>query len=524
MAGATIVNPFLQPEQDRQLLITAEHGLFILLVSLILFIRIANLNFNTLHLDEAIYTTVGEAVLSGMLDQDATRWMFGSYLYPVLSTLTESMSGVVGLRALSALSLTAASSFIYLTARRLFGMQPALWAAFLFGLTGVSINLGQFAVLDALGVPLLAASLYCVVSAILSPTRQKAFLTAAGIIFSLCVLVKYIGILSLPGLVMAMLAVHLYQGRSLTAFITKMSWLSLIIPMVIILGIYGAYYARDLQEVFSGRFAYQFDSRGAILLAQLTEIGITSLLALVAIPFIMMKAFDELRMRHPGLLVLFAACMPILIVTVFLLPIYHIVSSNSRSLWKHEVYSLVFIAPLAGYGVARLIDSIRSITGKNTLKLRAVSAVVTVIGMFLFVSVALRQNAIFHASWPNSQRVIDFVHSQKLSPQSKVLASNYAIVDYYFDLGVTDRQIWTTPWDTESSTVKGIDVLRKAIQDCTYDLIVLDDYYAPELNEQVEPLVQKAGYRLTYNASEKLSTNAVIGIRVYNQQCKEARP
>ncbi len=526
LARATVVNPFVQPEQDAQLLITPEHGLFILLLSLILVVRLVNLNFNTLHLDEAIYSTVGEDILAGRFDQQATRWMFGSYLYPILSTLVSHAAGVVGLRAVSALSITVAAVLVYLTARRLFGPPSALWAMFLFGLSGVSIDLGQHAVLDAIGVPLLAAALYLVVSAMLQPEKHKTYLRWAGIVFSLCVLAKYIGLLALPGLLLVMLVVHLYQGRDLLTFITRVSWQSLLIPMVILLGIYGAYYSRDLQEVLTGRFAFQFESRWGILVQILQELDIPILFSLVAIPFVMQQAYDKLHSSQPGLLALFAVCIPGLWVAIDVLPIYHLVSSNARSLWKHEVYALVFIAPLAGYGIARLIDYVRSRFASNTFKLRVVGAVVTVGGMFWFVGGGIHENADFHSSWPDSQAVIDFLRSQNLTPQSKVLASSYAIYDYYFNFGVKGRQVWNNVWDAEYANLQGPDAVRRAIQDCAYELVILDDYYAPELTGVLEPLVQKAGYRMQYNASQTLASNTVIGTRVYKllkgQPCQGA--
>ncbi len=514
-AGATMLNVFMQPEQHSQVLITAEHGLFVLLLSLILFVRLANLTFNTLYLDEAIYTTVGEEALRGVFDQGATRWMFGSYLYPAMATVAEHLGGVVGLRALSAALIPIAAVFVYLTARKLFGGRAGLFALFIFGLTGVSINLGQHAVYDALGVPLAAASLYCVASAVLNPEHQRRYLLWAGITFSVGVLAKYIGLLTLPTLIVVMLALHLSQGRGLFQFITRVSWASFIIPIVIILGIYAAFYRTDLPLVFTGQFASQADSRGAILLEIVQEIGIPILLALVAVPIIAQEAYNHLHTEHPVVFVVLAIMLPVLVIAVLLLPIYHFATSNVRSMWKHEVYVLVFIAPLAGYGIAKPIEALRSIGGQIALPARLISAVVTIVGIFWFVSYAFFQNGEFHWLWPNSQDTVNFLRSQHVTPQSRVLSSSYAIYDYYFNFGVHDQQVWNNVWYTRYDGMEGPDAARKAIQDCAFDVIVLDDYYAPDLVRSLEPLVLQSGYVLKYSAIEKLSTQAVMGTRAY---------
>jgi hypothetical protein len=361
-----------------------------------------------------------------------------------------------------------------------------------------------------------------------NPARQKTFLTWAGILFSLSVLTKYIGLLALPGLLLVMLALHLYEERDPLAFITKVPWLSFFIPIVIILGIYGAFYFRDLQEVMTGQFASQPASRTVILIEIVHAVGVPILFAFIAMPMLVQKAFTRLHANHPALLVLFLGSLPLLLFAICSLPLYHLITANTRSLWKHLVYCLVFVAPLAGLGIGHLLEYVRSMSGKTSTRLRLVSAGVTALGMFWFVGNALQQNADFHTSWPNSQGVIAFMQGQKLTAQSKVLSPSYAIYDYYFKFGVKDNRVWSNVWYTEYATLAGVEAVKKAIQDCTYDMVVWDDYYAPELKGILEPLVQQAGYAVKYTVSETLSTKTNLGMRVYlpagPNQCKGTRP
>src|SRR5574341_6599 len=87
-------------------LINLEAGLAVFLLGIVFAIRITNLHYNTLFVDEAIYATVGREILSGHDLQASASWMFGSYLYPIVAALTNSAAGVVGMRGLSAVLST----------------------------------------------------------------------------------------------------------------------------------------------------------------------------------------------------------------------------------------------------------------------------------------------------------------------------------------------------------------------------------------------------------------------------------
>jgi len=150
-------------ERTERLPFGLQQGLFLALLGIIVLVRLTHITYNTLFVDEAIYATVGQDVLQGVFKQNATTFMFGSYLYPTVAAIASDIGGVVGLRGLSALLSTVTAVFVYLTTLRLFGKQAALWAMAIFGLTGISISLGQLAVYDSLAAPLVAASLYCLV-------------------------------------------------------------------------------------------------------------------------------------------------------------------------------------------------------------------------------------------------------------------------------------------------------------------------------------------------------------------------
>jgi 4-amino-4-deoxy-L-arabinose transferase-like glycosyltransferase len=433
----------------------------------------------------------------------------------VVASSVEQVGGVLGLRVLSAVLMTIAAGFVYQAARRLFDGETALWTLLLFGFSGISISLGQQAVLDALGVPLLAMTLYWIVLALRSEGRQKLYLTLAGFTFSLSVLVKYIALLTLPALVVLIVVLHLYQGRSILSLLTRLPWLSFFVPMVIVLGIYGAFYFNDLLAVMSGQFASQTENRWVILLQMMQDIGLHIALALMGMVLLSWRAVERLGQQRRGVLVILLPLLALLVASVLILPLYHLISSNERSMWKHNVYTLVFITPLAGYTLARAIQFGRSLGSRKRVPLRLISAVATVVALIWFIASALEQNSAIQRSWPNNADEIAFLQTQNLTPNSRILSPSYAIYEYYFDTGVDDRTMWNNVWYTEYGASTGTQAIRQSIQECAYDLIVLDNYYAPEWAGTLEPLVQESGYAIIHSTMEHISSGDTIITNIY---------
>ncbi len=512
---AAIQSLFAKPEQDTQILITGEHLLGVLLVGIVFFIRVTNLTFNTLHLDEAIYVTVGEDALSGVFQQGASSWMFGSYLYPITATLIDQIVGEPGIRILSAVLITIAAYFVYLITSHLFDRQSALWALFVFGLAGVSINLGQHGVYDAMGVPLLAITLYCLIRAVQETHQPRMYLEWAGVSFSLSVLAKYIGILMLPALLGVMFALHLYYGRKLLGFFSHIPWQSFFIPVLLILGIYAAFYFDELREVFTGQFASQPEDRLAIIVEIVPQIGVPISLAVIGVFFGFRNYAARPGHKHPKLSLVLLALFPLLLASFLAMPLYHLFTGNIRSLWKHDVYTLGFLAPLAGYGLTRFIQYLRSLAGERGIILRGLGAVLTALMLFWFVLDSIRQNSAFHHSWPNNQRVIEYMREQNLTSQTRVLSSSYAIYEYYFDFGVDDRQTWSNVWYTEYGNLSGTEAIQQAIQECAFDIAILDTYYAPELSYSLAVQLQEAGYAIVLSELGTLADGSEAMTNVY---------
>ncbi|NWG16271.1 MAG: glycosyltransferase family 39 protein [Chloroflexi bacterium] len=499
----TIAQAKFQAIPQVQSRISLQMGLAVLLLGLTFAVRITNLNYNTLFVDEAIYATIGQEILAGEDLQAASTWMFGSYFYPAAAAISSNTAGIIGLRALSAILSTTAAVFVFLTTRRLFGMQPALWALLLFGLSGASISVGQFATYDVMGLPFLAIALYGIVSAALT-RHQTAFLIGAGLAFTLSFLGKYIALLYLPTLVYLGFVMFIAQRKPIRPLATRF-----LAVIGLILGAYVLYFLADLGEVFSGKHSTDVVDRLIILRAILEENGPAILAASIGAFFIprrLLGNFPGWRGRALTVVAVLGVVMAALA-----LPAYHLVSSNVRALEKHVVYALIFLAPLAGNGIAALVARFQ-----HSERQRVFSAILTIAALVWFTNFSLDRNWSFQNGWPNFNSSIEYLREKGLSPDDLVLASGSAIYEYAFGFDIwSSRRVWYNTWYMKYKDIEGVDAMILAIQEHAVDFVVLDDYYTPEMNPVLEPVLEAAGYRQDFQHLEELGNGDLIRIRVF---------
>lgn len=497
--------------------ISLEAGLVILLLGLTFALRITNLNYNIPFVDEAIYATVGEEILAGQDLQVASAWMFGSYFYPIAAYYSNEIAGLVGQRALSAVLSTTAALFVFLTAWRLFDLKSGIWALFLFGLSGSSISVGQFGTYDVMGLPFLAISLYCLVAAALTahPRRQTVYLLLGGLTFSLSFLGKYIALLYLPTLVLIGAVLFRNQGKSLRPLFDR--FLALI---AVLIGAYVLYFLFDLANVLKGENSSQLADRLIILQVIAEENGLAFVLAGVgtvaaAAPFLRRAVSQRDRLLLvSAALALFAATMA--------LPAYHVMSSNIRALEKHTVYALIFLSPLAGFGLATII---RHVQGLKRRRVQVAGALLTIGALMWVVNYALDRNWGFQNSWPNVSDAIQYLREHGVNENSLVLASGSAIYEYAFDFNIwSNRNIWYSTWYMKYKDIEGVEAMKLAIADRAVDYVILDDYYTPEMNAVLEPLLEAAGYRLDWQEALELGSGDTIRVRIFIPPTEGVQP
>ncbi len=509
---------------DSRLRVDLELGLIVTLLGLILFLRITNILYNTLFVDEAIYAVGGRDLLAGVTDRHILAWFGGSFIYPALSALAANVAGVAGVRLVSALLTTLTAFFVYLTSRRLFNRQVALWGLLIFGLAGGSISLGQFAVYDVVMLPFLAVALLCLIAAAQTKRRTAwVFLLSGALAFSVAALAKYTAIFYLPALCLTAAALYVLQRRwrgivQLVVFFVS--------PIVILLGAYLLAYFQDVIQVFTGQ-GFQAAPPWAVAQNISDEIGVAILVALVGLfamifaawhgstsgsPAVVAMLSAYFRPKRKSRLALASVAALILFASYLSQPLFQVLTSNIRSVWKAAYASMIFLAPLAGYTMAKAIERIQQLN-----KARLAAAALATLLVVTWIGYDLDRNWGFQNSWPNVSGAIDYLRQHGLSKDSHVLAEAGAVYEYYFyaDFGLDGRRIWTDTWFMDYKGLQGTSAMTAAIADHYFDFVVLDDNYTPDVNQQVETALQQAGYRIDYRNVQPITTGHDSVVRVY---------
>ncbi len=467
------------------------------------------LDYNTLFVDESVYARVGEAFLVGRDPSNALSYMFGSFFYPAIAAFAMDAGGVVGMRALSVVLSLIAAIYVCLSARRLFGETAGLGGVFLFLFSGSSINLGQHAVYDVLAVALLAASLYYTLVAAHRAQHAARFFVLAGVCFALAVLAKYIAVAMLPALAAYAVVGRLRASGRLDVF-SRPGWMLGVGAAVLVLVPYFSMNMPAIQQVFTGQYSSQFMPPEQIAQALLLNLGLSSLLALVGLVLLSRKPGQPPQRLVPAALVLLLA------LSIFVLPVYHILTSNGRALWKHEVFTLVFLAPVAGLALSRLLRSLWEALERGNLIRWGTIASVLVAGGLLLVGSAWVSNRTFRSSWLNAAPVINHLERYlQLRPEAFVLASAATVYETYLFPDQPDPNGWRDTWGFDYNGVWGEEGMLMAVQDCALDAVILDDFYTPQTTTLLIPVLESAGYVLDFEDEQRLSAGYSNHLSIY---------
>jgi len=145
------------------------------------------------------------------------------------------------------------------------------------------------------------------------------------------------------------LALYLSRGRSLRPLV-KFPWVT-----ALILVVYVFLFRNDLAQVFKGTNSYQFSTRAVVAHTIWAELGAVLLVALVGAALLGQSPLKTGRLMGRWGRIVPALTVSALLVMMLAIPLYALYGYNSRSLEKHLVFSLVFLAPLAGYACATAI-------------------------------------------------------------------------------------------------------------------------------------------------------------------------
>jgi hypothetical protein len=408
--------------------------------------------------DEALYLYAGRQMVHHLLGGPAPTehvgdFLSGTTIYPMVGGALDLIGGLEAARLFSLLCMLGATIAAYVVAKSLYDRVSALLAAALFAIEGSTLFLGHFATYDAMALGLLSLA---AVLAIRAATARTPWLCAlVPVVLMLAVATKYVVVLYTP----TVLAILLWKSYQAKGAWQAMGRLGIALAVLLITGVLGVL-----------RYPASISAFNQSALHRVAAVPATTS---VLVQLVVYLAGIILGLGLLGLLLSRRAYFLlglILLISALLAPAYHIYEGEFASLQKHVAFGSFFVAPLAGYAVARL-------GGRRNL-------IGLIICLLIFVT-GYQADARIADWWPNSSSMIAVLRTQ-VHPGDRILAEEHEVVEYYLaryesDLG---RLHWSQTYNFEYTDaaghfLQGIPAYKAAIASGYFDLVVLR--YGPTL-------------------------------------------
>jgi len=441
---------------------------------------ITNLNYNTAFNDEAIYIVVGRMGLytSDWFSYGANQWMAGlPYIYPTLTTLAYETTGLLGARFLNVIFglMLIEEVFRFTRLLRIFddttNHLAAVIAAFLVGFSAIVMYVSRLATYDILSFLLLLTGVNSFIKAGSFANGKYYFISFFCLFFAF--LTKIIVGIYFP--VLFVLSLLILRKRPPEHKRVAMTYFYA--PFLIGTLLYGYFH---LQSFLTFVQTHKDEGKSENLGELVRLIAyVAGPLLVAAIPSSVLLALRGKKREMIALLALAAV-----------IPVFHIALNRLATLDKHLTLTVVFLSPLAGYGVSLFLRSvmpklvnakaIRHIPGRMGaigLRLTLVIAVCTVGLLYVIRSLAVRND--FENGWKNTEDLQEYLY-QNVKPNDKVLTQEGAVVILaLYDNIFPPNNIVTFDWIDYSGFTdeRGY---RQAIRDRYFDFIELDREHRDE--------------------------------------------
>jgi hypothetical protein len=327
----------------------------VLVLQAILSLRLRNTAFE----DEALYLYSGHLELEHILHNALLYGNFSSYfsgapvLYPVAAAALNNLGGIAAARALSLVEMLATTTMLYSIARYLFNERAGLCAAALFAVSESAVFLGNFATYDATCLFLLAAAAWIMVFT--ARSKWPLFMLAAPVA-ALAVAVKYAGLLWVPTIAVLPPLVA-WPDRNYRAWVYTVGFAAEVAALLFgALRLGGKTYLAAIQSTTTHRA--QGATPVATLLREGAEWGglifVLAIVGTIAYVWRVRTEPDE-RIAPAGGRIRRTLLGLVLTGTALLAPLYQVHLHTDISFQKHIGFGLFFAAPMAGFGLARLM-------------------------------------------------------------------------------------------------------------------------------------------------------------------------
>lgn len=414
---------------------------------------------NTVFWDEALYLYAGRRLVGQLLggppvtDPYIEYFSGLPYIHPILAGLLDILGGAEAARGLSLVCMLGVTTVVYRVAATLFDAESARFAAAVYAVQGSVLFLGRLTTHDAISLGLLATATLLAVRTAGSVRVWPGL--AVGVLLMLAGGTKYAGFLYAPS-VLGVLGLQSAAGAGwgVARLRLRLALGAMVAILAAVVAVADRGFVAGLMYSTAARVAVIPDA--PILIAARAAAWGGGVFALGLLGLLLGR-----RSRDPLALLLLA--------TALLAPAYHLEKAEVVSLHKHIAYGSFFAAPLAGYGLARLLR------GGQPLLVRYGAPLAVAIWLGLAVA-GLRQAQSLYAEWPDSSAVVGLLRGLPTLGSARILAEESEVLEYYLQ-DQTSHAAWSNLdyfayTDRAGQQLVGDDAYRAAIADRFFDLVV----------------------------------------------------
>ncbi|NJM91128.1 MAG: phospholipid carrier-dependent glycosyltransferase [Myxococcales bacterium] len=435
------------------------------------------LNFNGAYLDESDYLYVGRLLHDGK-PWNTYTYVFSSHIPLHILGFGERLGGLLGARALAAVLGAASLVFFCGATRTLLGSsRVALWALLLLSLQAPHIFISKFATYDVVSFFFFTASLWLLVVGLERRRLSWLWCILASVVFATAILCKYVVLVHAPILA---IIVAVRRPKLLAAAL---------VPCGLLLADYLHRHWPDLKQLYLNQIVGAHgknSTRMQIATIALSYCGPVLLVALTGL---------SLQLRRVGLAWRAVRTHVFLLALGAPLIAYHVRSADMVSMYKHMVYPLLALVPLAAWTLHRL--------ARRHLPLSlAVVAVLAALNLY--------QTRRMETAFPDLRPALEYLRPHVM-PNTTILSEEGYVFRYAFP-ELPGRNLFEFTWfDNDGNGEHTQQDVLDAIWDGKPDYVLTHGQITPNLTAKLRSAILPHNYRKVverrYSLSPVMSRN-----------------
>jgi hypothetical protein len=430
------------------------------------------LGYNGPYLDESDYLYVGRLLKAG-LPWNSYTYMFSSHIPLRVLALGESWGGLHGARAVAAVLGLCSLAFVVGATRALFkSTSVTVWAVALLSLAAPQVFISKYATYDVVCFCFFTLSGWLLIEGLQRRRWGWLWCLCSSIVFAVAVLSKYVVVVHAPilGLVVAI-------RRPRLLFVA-------LVPCGLILADYAHRHWGDLKMLYVNQVLHAHaknTTRMGIL--HITATYCAPVLGLALASFAMQISRTGVHWRALRLhFFLMALAAPLVAM--------HLRSVDMVSMFKHMVYPVAVLTPLAGWFLHRLSRRGYALP----------------IGLVVVMAcIGLYQTRQMEKSFVNFDRLVQYLRP-RLGPTTTIISEEGYVFRYYFAGSTFGKHFHEFSWfDNNGDGDHTEQDVVDAVWDGKPDYVMVYGQLTPNLSQKLREAILPNQYHKVFEEPYSLS-------------------